>query len=85
MQIDSFLSPCTKFKSTWIKNHNTKPVTVKQIEEKIGEEPRTNGHRGKFPEQNIKGLYSKIKNQHVGPHKIAKLLEDKGPCGKFSC
>jgi hypothetical protein len=39
-----------------------------------GEEPRTCGHRGKVPEQNTIDLCSKIKNQQMGPHKIAKLL-----------
>jgi hypothetical protein len=32
------------------------------------------GHRGKIPEQNTNDLYCKIKNQQMGPHKIAKLL-----------
>jgi 5-methylcytosine-specific restriction endonuclease McrA len=36
--------------------------------------PRTHGHRGTFPEQNIKGLCSKIKNQQRGPHIITKFL-----------
>jgi hypothetical protein len=34
----------------------------------------THGHRGNFPEQNTNGLCSKIKNQQMGPHKIAKIL-----------
>jgi hypothetical protein len=36
MQIDPFLSPCTKFKSTWIKDLHIKPDTLKLIEEKAG-------------------------------------------------
>jgi hypothetical protein len=28
----------------------------------------------KIPEQNTNGLQCKIKNQQMGPHKIAKLL-----------
>ena len=40
-----------------------------------GEKPKqTYGHRGKIPEQNTNGLCVKIKNQQMGPHKIAKLL-----------
>ena len=31
-----------------------------------GEEPRTNWHRGKFPEQNHNGLGSKINNKQMG-------------------
>jgi phage-related protein len=36
MQIDPFLSPCTKLKSKWIKDLNIKPDTLKLIEEKVG-------------------------------------------------
>ena len=36
MQINSFLSPCTKFKSKWIKDLHIKPDTLKLIEEKVG-------------------------------------------------
>jgi hypothetical protein len=39
-----------------------------------GEEPRTHGHTGKFPEQKTNGSYSKIKNRQMEPHIIAKLL-----------
>jgi len=36
MQIDPFLSPCTKLKSKWIKDLHIKPDTLKLIEEKVG-------------------------------------------------
>jgi hypothetical protein len=39
MQIDPFLSLCTKFKSKWIKDIHIKPDTLDLIEEKVGEEP----------------------------------------------
>jgi hypothetical protein len=35
MQIDPFLSPCTKLKSKWIKELHIKPETMKLIEEKV--------------------------------------------------
>jgi hypothetical protein len=35
MQIYPFFSPCTKLKSKWIKDHHTKPDTLKLIEEKV--------------------------------------------------
>jgi hypothetical protein len=35
MQINSFLSPCTKLKSKWIKDLHIKPDTLKLIEEKV--------------------------------------------------
>jgi hypothetical protein len=37
MQIDPFLSPCTKLESKWIKELHMKPETMKLIEEKVGE------------------------------------------------
>jgi hypothetical protein len=36
MQIDPFLSPCTKLKSKWIEELHIKPETLKLIEEKVG-------------------------------------------------
>jgi hypothetical protein len=36
MQIDPFLSPCTKLKSKWIKEIHIKSETLKLIEEKVG-------------------------------------------------
>jgi hypothetical protein len=39
-----------------------------------GEEPQIYGHRGNIPELNNNVLCYKIKNQQMGPHKIAKLL-----------
>jgi hypothetical protein len=36
MQIDPFLSPCTKLKTKWIKTLYIKPETMKLIEEKLG-------------------------------------------------
>ena len=35
MQIDPFLSPCTKLKSKWIKELHIKPDTLNLIEEKV--------------------------------------------------
>jgi hypothetical protein len=36
MRIDPFLSPCTKLKSKWIKEHHIKPETLKSTKEKVG-------------------------------------------------
>ena len=36
MQMDPFLSHCTKLKSKWIKDLHIKPDTLKFIEEKLG-------------------------------------------------
>jgi hypothetical protein len=35
MGIDSFLLPCTKLKSKWIKDLHLRPETLKLIEEKV--------------------------------------------------
>ena len=36
IQIDPYLSPCTKFRSSWIKDLNIKPATLNLIEDKLG-------------------------------------------------
>ena len=48
MQIDAFLSPCTKLKSKWIKDLHIKPDTLKLIEEKVGMNLECVGTGGKF-------------------------------------
>ena len=65
---------CTKLKSKWIKNLHIKPDTLNLIEEKVGKSLEDMGTREKIPKQNSNGLCCKIKNQQMGPHKIAKLL-----------
>ena len=57
MQIDPFLSPCTKLKSKWIKGFHIKTDTLKLIEEKVGERSWNAWAQGKVPEQNTDGLY----------------------------
>jgi hypothetical protein len=48
MQIDPFLSSCTKLKSKWIKELHIKPETLKLIEEKVGKSLENMGTGGKF-------------------------------------
>jgi hypothetical protein len=36
MQIDPFLSPCTKLKSKWIKEFHIRRDSLKLIDEKVG-------------------------------------------------
>jgi hypothetical protein len=36
MQIDPFLSPCTKLKSKWIEDFHIKPDTLNLIEKEVG-------------------------------------------------
>jgi hypothetical protein len=82
MLIDPFLSPCTKVKSKWIKELHTKPETMKLIEEKVGKSLENMGTGEKFLNRTAIGLCCKIKNQQMGPHKIAKLLSIKQKCHK---
>ena len=48
LQIDPFLSPCTKVKSKWIKDLHIKPETLKLIEEKVGKSLEVMGTGRKF-------------------------------------
>ena len=74
MEIDPFLSPCTKLKSKWIKELHIKQKTLKFIEEKVVKTIKDMGTGEKYPEQNNNGLCYKIKNPKMGHHKIGKLL-----------
>jgi hypothetical protein len=48
MQIDPFLSPCTKLKSKWVKELHIKPETLKLLEEKVGKSLKDMGIGEKF-------------------------------------
>ena len=48
MRFESFLSPCTKFKSKWIKELHIKPETLKLIEEKVRKSLEDMGTGEKF-------------------------------------
>jgi hypothetical protein len=48
MQVDSFLYPCTKLKSKWIKELHINPETLKLMEEKVGKSFENVGPREKF-------------------------------------
>jgi hypothetical protein len=67
MQIDPFLSPCTKLKSKWIKDLHVKPDTLNLIEEKVGKSLKHMGTGEIF-------LNRTPMAQQMVPHKIAKLL-----------
>jgi hypothetical protein len=43
MQINPFLSPCTKLKSKYIKDLHIKPDTLKQAEKKVGKRIKNMG------------------------------------------
>jgi hypothetical protein len=74
MQIDLFLSPCTKLKSKWTKELHIKPEKLKCIEDKVGKILKDMCTGEKIPEQNSDDLCCKIQNQQMRHHKIAKLF-----------
>jgi hypothetical protein len=71
--MDPFLFPCTKLKSKVIKDLHIIPNTLKLIEEKVGKNLKHMGTRENFLNRTPMA-YDLIKNQQMGPHKIAKLL-----------
>jgi len=63
MQIDLYLSLCTKLKSNWIKHLHIKPDTLKLIEEKVGKRLKHIGTGKIFLTRTYNGLCSKINNK----------------------
>jgi hypothetical protein len=55
-------SPCTKFKSKWIKDLYRKPDTLDLIEEKVGKNLEHMGTGETFLNTNIYALRSRIEN-----------------------
>jgi hypothetical protein len=49
LQIDPYLSPCTKLKSKWIKDLHIKPDTLNLREETVGNSLKHIGTGGIFP------------------------------------
>jgi hypothetical protein len=65
MQMDPYLSPCTKLMSMskWIKDLNIRKTGyTKSHRRENGKYPGTNWSKRKLPEQNTNGSGSKIKN-----------------------
>jgi hypothetical protein len=48
LQIDPFLTPCTKLKSKWIKDLHVKPDILKLTKDKVGKNFEYMGTGGKF-------------------------------------
>jgi hypothetical protein len=62
MKIETYLSPCIKLKSKWIKDFNIKPSTLNQTEEKVRKNLSTLTQGGEFPKQSTNVSGSKINN-----------------------
>ena len=63
MQIDPYLSLCTKFKCKWIKVFKIKPDTLNLIEEKVRNCLKQIGIGDKLSEQNTNSTGTKINNE----------------------
>jgi hypothetical protein len=77
IRIDQFLSLYAKVKSKWIKELHVKPETLKLIEEKVGKNLKDMGTGETFLNRSAMDCAVRLKNQQIGPHKIAKLLQGK--------
>jgi hypothetical protein len=60
MKIYPYISPCSKFKSKWIKDHNVKPDTLHLIEEKVRKSLELIGTGGNFLNRTPMALKSRI-------------------------
>jgi hypothetical protein len=65
IQVDLFLSPCSKIKYIWSKELYIKSETLKLIEESMGKHFEDIGTGEKIPEQNSNGLCCKIENRQM--------------------
>jgi hypothetical protein len=73
MQIDPFLSLCTKLKSKWIKELYINPDTLNPIAENV-EKGLEHISTGENFLNRTNDLCSKFNSRQVGPHKMEKLL-----------
>jgi hypothetical protein len=74
MQIDPFLSPCTKLKLKWIKDLHIKPETLKRIEKKVGESLKHMGTGEKFLNRTPMAYALRSAIDKWNLNKIAQLL-----------
>jgi hypothetical protein len=62
MQIDPYLSLCTKLKYKWIKDPNVKSDTLDLIKQRVGNILETYWYRRQLPEQNTHSSGTEINN-----------------------
>jgi hypothetical protein len=82
MQIDPFLSPCTKLKSKWIKDLHIKPETLKFIEEKVGKSLEDMGTREKFLHRTAMACAVRLKINKWDLIKLQSLCKAKDTVNK---
>ena len=76
MKLEHFLTPYTKINSTWIKDLNVRPETIKLLEENMGKTLSDINHSRILYDPSPRILEIKEKNKQMGP----KLLHNKGNC-----
>jgi hypothetical protein len=74
MQINPFLSPCTKIKSKWMEGLHIKPNTLKLIEEKVGKSLEHMSTGEKFLNRTPMAYAVRSRIDKCESHKIAKFL-----------
>jgi len=72
MKIDSYLSPCTKLKSKWIKDLKTKPDTQNLIEEKV----LKNLDFLKYSSLPYHGIHKAVPRRKLWPRKAKSITID---------
>ena len=61
LKLNPFFIPCTKINSTWIKDLNIRPKTIKTLEEKLGNTIQDKGMGKDFMTKTPKAIATKAK------------------------
>jgi hypothetical protein len=77
MQIDPFLSPCTKLKSKWIKDLHIRPETLKLIEKKVGKNLEDMGTGEKFLKRTSMACAGRSRNNKCDLIKLQRFCKEK--------
>jgi hypothetical protein len=82
VQINPFLSPCTKLKSKWIKDLHIKPDTLKLIEEKVGKSLEHMGTGEKFLNRTAMACALRLRFDKRGVIKLQSFCKAKDTVNK---
>ena len=78
MKLDHFLTLYTKINSKWIKDLDTRPDTIKHLEENIGQTLLDINDSNIFPDPPLRVLTRKTKINKWDLIKLQKFLHSKG-------
>jgi hypothetical protein len=82
IQIDPFLTPCTKVKYKWVKVLHIKPETLKLIQEKVGKSLKDMGTRGQFLNRTAMACAVRSRIDKWDPIKLQSFCKAKGTVSK---